>query len=300
VANLIVAVDLSKNSRPAARAASWLCRELGLSPTLVYVTEPEVLAGSEEEERLRESLVEWAEDRLARFAADELPGLEATTRLVDGAANASEGIVDVATELDAQIIVMGTHGRTALEHRVLGSTATSVVRHAACDVVTIRPALPDDESLAIKLRDWTLHRSEAPVGTILCPTDFSPGGRKAERRAAGLARRFGAQLHLLHVVSLPFWVSEDSSRSERLRGKAQNAMAEAEKRVGDDHDRVTTAVVEGAVHHAIVDQAGEVGADLIVMGTEGKTGLKRWAIGSDAERVVRSSTVPVWTVRLES
>jgi nucleotide-binding universal stress UspA family protein len=299
VSQLLIAVDFSNNSTPAVRAAAWLCRELGHAATLVYTTEPEVLTGSESEARLQESLAGWARTRLGRIAREELEDVDVTTRLVEGARGASEGIVDAAKELDAGLIVMGTHGRTALEHRILGSTATSVVRHAECDVLTVRPPLPGDEPLDVKLRNWVLTRAEGAIDTVLCPTDFSHGAARAEHRAALLADRFGAELSLLHVVALPFWAGDGSEAGERMRGEAQDRMVEAIERARKRGARVHGRVVEGTVHQAILAQAAADEADLIIMGTEGKTGLKRWAIGSVAERVVRTSMTPVWTVRVD-
>lgn len=301
MSKILVALDLSDNSQPAARAAAWLCRELSFGATLLYALEPEVLPGSADDDALKESLASWAEGEVAALTEKLFEGVDVEARLVEDAASASEAICDAAKELGSKLIVMGTHGRTALEHAVLGSTATSVVRHAPCDVLTVRPPLPGTEPLDIKLRNWVFTHSRNAIGRILCPTDFSEGSERALKRAAGLALTLDAELVLLHVVTYPFWAAREelSLAAERLRAQAKTTMEETRERVATAGGRVTSLVTEGQVGPAVVAKADEIEADLIVMGTHGRTGLKRWAIGSVAERVVRASRVPTWTVRVD-
>ncbi|HEV8585855.1 MAG TPA: universal stress protein [Methylomirabilota bacterium] len=125
--------------------------------------------------------------------------------------------------------------------------------------------------------------SGVEVRTIVFPTDFSDCSRHAGVRAADLARRFGAHLHVLHVdppVTTP-------TGAARL-GSAVAAL-------GDDLD-VTTATTAGIPARAICAYARRVGADLIVMGTHGRTGISRALLGSVAEAVVRRAECPVMTI----
>ena len=120
------------------------------------------------------------------------------------------------------------------------------------------------------------------VRTVVFPTDFSDCSRHAGRRAAGVARRFGARLHILRVdppVSAP-------TPPSRLTAAAAE--------LGADLD-VTTAMTTGVPAHAICAYAERVGADLIVMGTHGRTGVSRAVVGSVAEEVVRHSRCSVMT-----
>ena len=301
--HVVVAVDLSDNSMPAARAAAWLCRELKLAAALTYSIEPETVYGVVENapDGARVDLAAWAEERLDRLRDSLFSGVEAEPRIVEGAVAASEAICDVVETFGAQLVVMGTHGRTALEHAVFGSTATSVVRHAPCDVLTVRPPPLREEGLDVKLRNWVLtHSSNGGIRRILCPLDFSPGSDNALKRAAGLALRFDAELVLHHAVQYPFWAAREelSLSAERARASAKERLADATDRTRGIGLTVESHVTDGQSSTDILRLADERDVDLIVMGTHGRTGLKRWAVGSVTERTVRISHIPVWTVRL--
>ncbi|MFB6171516.1 MAG: universal stress protein [Haloarculaceae archaeon] len=139
--------------------------------------------------------------------------------------------------------------------------------------------------------------------TILVPTDGSDPATVAADHALDLAAATGAAVHVLSVVdaaelglTTPSDVALEEVRSG-VRSEAERAVAE----VADQADRrgvpVTTAVRVGSPHREILDAGTEVGADLVVMGTHGRTGLAHALLGSTAERVVRQSRVPVLTVR---
>jgi nucleotide-binding universal stress UspA family protein len=139
---------------------------------------------------------------------------------------------------------------------------------------------------------------------ILCPIDFSDASRAALETAADLARRFGATLTLLHAYPVPGYTFPDGSfvaSSKMLDELADQARRHLEewKAIADTLGlagvEAVTAVGEPA--HEIVTWAREKGADLVVVGTHGRTGLTHALMGSVAERVVRRSPCPVLTVR---
>jgi universal stress protein A len=118
---------------------------------------------------------------------------------------------------------------------------------------------------------------------VLCPVDFSEESRAALRVGADLARRFGAELTLLHGSGAGVGrVGEWQRQAEEL-GVA----------------KVTTLDRSGDPAVVIADQAREGAFDLVVMGTHGRTGRDHALIGSTAENVVRRSTVPVLTVHAD-
>jgi nucleotide-binding universal stress UspA family protein len=122
------------------------------------------------------------------------------------------------------------------------------------------------------------------VRTIVFPTDFSNCARYAGVRAAELARHFGARLHVLHVTPP---VTEPAPPAR---------LAAAAAALGPGLD-VTTGTTTGTPARAICAYARRIGADLIVMGTHGRTGVSRALLGSVAEGVVRHATCPVMTIR---
>lgn len=138
-------------------------------------------------------------------------------------------------------------------------------------------------------------------GRILVPTDGSAGMERVVEHAADLARAHGAELHVLYVVNtaslanLPMETSWEGV-SEMLREEGNAALDEAERIAGDLP--ITRATREGTPSREIVRYAEQAACDLVCMGTHGRGGLDRLLLGSVAERVVRSSPVPVLTVRV--
>ena len=146
--------------------------------------------------------------------------------------------------------------------------------------------------------------------TILVPHDFSSSANHAAAIARDEAKVHGAQVMLLHVIDLPGQLKPDTVIVPDPTGAPINikdyAVAQAEDHLKDlsarlAKDGVTpqTFIRVGKPDDEIVRFALENGVDLIVMGTHGRTGLAHMLVGSVAERVVRSSTVPVLTIRAE-
>lgn len=142
------------------------------------------------------------------------------------------------------------------------------------------------------------------IGKVLFPTDFSELSEAAWGYALTLARAFGAEVLLLHVVSEPPAGSvlyEIGSSPEGFvrtaTEEAKRLMAELVSGAADPKVAITPQVRRGLEFREINAAARENGVDLIVMGTHGRTGLSHLLIGSVAERVVRTAPCPVLTVR---
>jgi nucleotide-binding universal stress UspA family protein len=139
-----------------------------------------------------------------------------------------------------------------------------------------------------------------PPSKILVPVDFGEASGRAVSVAAALAERVGSQLHLLHVelLEVPAYFTQDQVRAlEHERQMARSRAREFLRDFGQKHgaSRFTSHIDEGLPSAAIVDAAAL--ADLVVMGTHGRTGPARWWIGSVAERVIHQSAAPVLVVR---
>lgn len=138
---------------------------------------------------------------------------------------------------------------------------------------------------------------------ILLPTDGSAGMETVIDHAAGLADVHDATLHAVYVVDtasltdVPLEASMEGV-SEALRQEGETALREVEHRV--QRAPVETDLVDGSPAREIKNYAAESGCDLVVMGTHGRSGVDRLLLGSVAERVVRSSEVPVLTVRVDA
>jgi nucleotide-binding universal stress UspA family protein len=137
-----------------------------------------------------------------------------------------------------------------------------------------------------------------PIHTILHPTDFSDHSAVAFRMACALARDYDARLVVLHVTGLPAIAFVEGVVPPQPEDYFAAAEAELRRvRPPDARIRVEHRLKEGDPVTEILEAAREAGADLIVMGTHGRTGLGRFLMGSVAEHVVRHATCPVVTVR---
>jgi nucleotide-binding universal stress UspA family protein len=140
------------------------------------------------------------------------------------------------------------------------------------------------------------------IRRIICPTDFSPTAAHAVDYAAEMARTFGAELTLLHVVpemNYPLrsfgMASAFPHLHEELHKRADDELQKAKTAI--PNAKVDTLLRDGEAHVQVLECAKSTGADLIVMGTHGHTGIKHALLGSTAEKVVRLSECPVLTVR---
>ncbi|HZT83295.1 MAG TPA: universal stress protein [Gemmataceae bacterium] len=131
--------------------------------------------------------------------------------------------------------------------------------------------------------------------TILCPTDFSERSASAFYLACSLARDHGARLVVLHVDRPPQTHGEVVARRD---GGYREQLEEALRGVRPTDPRLSVEhrLEEGEPAETILRVSNELGCDLIVMGTHGRTGLRRVLMGSVAEQVVRRAACPVLTV----
>jgi nucleotide-binding universal stress UspA family protein len=144
------------------------------------------------------------------------------------------------------------------------------------------------------------------VTRILVPTDFSPASDAALEYARALAVRMGASICLVHAFDDPFasgaFVGDGTvmmpvDLRRRLEDWAREQLAVRYAAIAETLPGCSIVMLTGSPAKRIVEQAENIGADLVVMGTHGRTGLGHLFIGSVAERVVRTAKCPVLTTR---
>ena len=145
---------------------------------------------------------------------------------------------------------------------------------------------------------------------ILVPIDGSPTALRGLEHALALAKVHGARVRVLNVLDERFYVPavngfpvNAEAMFESMRAAGREALADAAARARAAGVEAETSLIESAgryVSEMIVDDAHNCGADLIVMGTHGRRGLNRLLIGSDAERVLHATPVPLLLVRGEA
>ncbi|HEX6642831.1 MAG TPA: universal stress protein [Thermoanaerobaculia bacterium] len=278
IRRILVPTDLSEFSKSAAAWAAMFHRHLGSNVTLLYADEPYVPFDALEGpaayalQRQPEFQIRLS-DELKKFAAECFPNSESflETVIVEGAP--AKAIVDTANKIDADVILMGTHGRRGWSRMFLGSVTEQVVR------ATERPLLSVPPSNATP--------AGPKIAKIVCPVNFTEVGRQALEEAVALAAAFAAELLVVHVADIadePYFTHLDEDFA---------AWVEPGVRRRCKYSRV---VARGNTAEQVLDIASEASADLIVIGAQHKRFSDTTVIGTTTERVVRFAKQPVWTV----
>ena len=190
---------------------------------------------------------------------------------------------------------MGTHGRSGLEHLVLGSVTEKVIRKARCPVLTVPRGMTD-----------AVPASTVLFKRILCATDFSEASIRALDYAMTLAQEADAHLTVMHVVEVtpaPQSDVESALESKMLGAYVAAAAADRAGRLKDlipdtvhTYCTVDTKLAIGKAYREILRVASEQSTELIVLGAHGRT-ISELLFGSTAHQVVRQARSPVLTIR---
>ena len=138
---------------------------------------------------------------------------------------------------------------------------------------------------------------------ILCPIDFSDISNHAFQIAIDLAEQFKSDLHVIHVYQLPASTFPDGiycapdDIEATIEGQLSDRLDEFVKNNSTPNVNIITDICEGIPYVEIKRAADDINADMIVMGTHGRTGLPHVILGSVTERVIHISNIPVLTVR---
>ena len=225
-----------------------------------------------------------AAGRLAGKLA-EIQALGVRAKVISRLGPPDEVLAGVAHDETAELIVVGTHGNTGVSRFLLGSVASTTIRHAPCDVLVVRGQ---------PLR--------APFARPLVATDFSPAAVKALARAPDVLAA-GAAIEVVHAWQLPA-----GSWGATLLGQARfpwstvrdavlaSVRSHADKLVAPPGHALHVELVQGPPAQVITGTAERGGHDLIVVGAHGNRGFRRLLLGSVAESTVRHAPCSVLVV----
>lgn len=196
-------------------------------------------------------------------------------------------IIEEATRNKVNIIIMGRRGRTGLKRLMMGSETARVIGHAPCNVLVVPRA------------------AKLEFRNVVVATDGSKFSDAAASEAIGIAKQCDANLIIISVVPSETESPFDIVHSEMQKGLiAENELKAAEKNIKDVKERAekegikaTGFVYAGRPYEAIIDAAKEKRADLIVVGSHGRTGLSRLLMGSVTERVIGHAECAVLVVK---
>lgn len=206
----------------------------------------------------------------------------------------SQCIEAAAAERGVDLIVMGTHGRTGLQHILLGSTAERVIRTAPCPVLSVKVGR-DEASSSTSVEAIRLQR-------LLIPIDFSASSLEALEYGLQFAKQLAASVTILHVLEpMAFALDFSLGRSEESRERRRQAESRFETfrtRCMSHGLKVDTVLMPGIPADSILKHAETQKPDMVIMGTQGRRGISRILSGSVADTMLRLAGCPVLTVRV--
>lgn len=191
----------------------------------------------------------------------------------------------------ADLLVMGTHGRSGFNRLLLGSVTEKVLRSVSCPVLTVPSAAPALTAAAVAFK------------RILCALDYSPSALKALRYALELGRQAGGSVTVLYALEYMDPEEPCEHVDFDIRRRRQYFIDHARERLHAQlaPESTTWCEIEEVVaidraYKAVLQHAAASNADLIVMGAQGTGGLELMLYGSNTQHVVRAATCPVLTV----
>lgn len=204
-------------------------------------------------------------------------------------------ICEEASRIEADLVIMATHGRGTFRRMWLGSVSDYVIRHMAVPVLLVPPR-PDGTT-----------NPETAIRRILVGLDLSRDAEAILEPVAGLAQLHGASVTLMHVAEIIFEVGKltgstpvvtNSGLLEATRAEAELQLERVAKRMRERGVMVETRVVTGInAAGGLLEALVHDRFDLVALTTHGRSGLRRLLLGSVADKVIRGATTPVLVLR---
>ena len=292
IQTILIGCDLSEGSENAVQRGIQIAEQHRAHVVLVHAQADDAPIEEVDNEMLKQIGEVSAAVRVeeARRLADKLTVIQArglTADVISRIGPPGEVMNAAAIERNAQLIVVGTHGHTALSRFLIGSQATEVIRHATCDVLVCRGPV------------------NGPFAKPLVACDFSPASVLALERTAAMVGA-GIPIEVVHAWQLPA-----GSWGATLLGQARfpwstvrdavlsSAQSQADKLVANAAklgNPVHVDLVQGPPTQVVTEAAEKGGYDLITVGAHGKRGVRRLLLGSVAESTLRHAPCSVLVV----
>ena len=295
--HLLVPLDGSRLAESALPAAAYLAKALEATVTLIHVIEKDPPSEVHSERHL--TTPEEAQAYLSEVASQAFsPNIRVERHVhISGVSDVARSVVEHSAELAPDLVIMCTHGRSGPRDWLFGSIAQQVIALGSTPVLLVRP-VDDDTPPSFTCRK------------LLVPLDGDVEHEQGMPAAIGLAQSLGSEMHLLMVVpTLGTLAGEDAATGKLLPG-ATAALLDLAELGGEEYLRhhlvrlnsagikTTAEVARGDPAATIVEVAHRVDADLIVLGTHGKTGTEAFWSGSVAPKISSRYHVPLLLVPL--
>ncbi len=281
---ILVPTDFSPHSRAATERALLFAEAADYEVLLLHSLHlPPVAVDYAFSEAVWTELRASERSELENFRK-HFEGRGATVRTAFVEGDPSEAIRSAARASDVELIVMGSHGRRGLDRLVLGSVAERSVHGAPVPVMIVRE---DEAQAATRIR------------SILFATDFSEDAELAEKTVAAWARRLGAEVEVFHairetaVLFAPYAVPGSSDFEGEMREAASARIEGSIERFREAGVSAKSKLVYGLASDEIIRRAESTGAQLVALGARGYSALRRFLLGSVAQRVLRHAPCSV-------
>lgn len=300
IRTILVPTDFSTSADRALAYAVHLADCYEASLQLLHVVDEldsqryGIAEGEDQAMSLREQVRTEAHERLRTITPDESPIDVETEVSLHLGGDVADAIQEYVEDHDVDLVAMGTHGRQGIDRLMLGSVTDAFLRRASCPVLTVRDngeGIPDAQ--------------EVSLADVLAPIDFSEHSHEALRLSKGLSNQCQAPLHLLFVAEkrvVPTFSDTGMpgvgvlEMDPEIVENARQALEQLEQKIGGPKVESKYHVRKGNVAQQIVEFADDAHIGVIVMATRGYTGVTRFLMGSNTERVVRAAPCPVLTI----
>lgn len=279
VRNLVLATDFSDTALHAAAYARKFATAFAAKVSAVYADLflPPLYFTGIQTEALTGTLHDWKEGariQLQSYIHTHLPGLNAEAIVMEKLP--AEGILAAAENVNADLIVLGTHGRRGLNRMMMGSVAETVLRESSRPVLTVGPNPKRDPGTLPEIQQ------------ILCPINYTSIARESLELAATLSLKFDAQLTAIHVVESH---AQKNQQEDELKQLCDWIPGEMRSRCN-----LRELTDRGNAAEQVIQMANSIGCDLIVIGAQHKRFSDTTVIGTTTVRILRHAPCPVLTL----
>jgi nucleotide-binding universal stress UspA family protein len=276
---ILVAIDGSESSKHALRESFKLATD-----EKCWVTVVSVIPTYEGDAAVWINNVKEAMAKPCELALSEAENMAKKERVliktVCEEGEIYERIVDLADAENSDLIVMGRKGTAGLQKTLVGSVTARVIGHSQRDVLVV----PNDTSIGWK--------------SILFATDGSKYSENAANKAIDFAKSYGSEIKVISVVDVTEeFMARAPGAVEDLVKKAKEIVEDVRKNASSEGIKAEGIVREGDAYKVIVNIAKKQKANAVIMGSHGRTGLKRLLMGSVTERVIGHAPCPVLVVK---
>ena len=284
IQKIMVPVDFSEASKRAVSYGLSLALEFDARLILAHIAAYDTAAYEKAKVDLLELIPLVCRERL-------------TYEIVVKSAEVRSELLGIVDDQKIDLVVMGTHGRSYFEHLMLGSVTERMLRKLHVPVLTVSHLDPQKE----------IHKpGTVPLKRILYATDLADGSEQGLEFAIRLARGLDAVLTVAHVIpssDAAFRGIETAAAfmphyANEVRAQAEERLSRNIALVSDGSVPISTTLTEGVPYETINALAAKDKADLIVINLQNKGRLERAVLGTTAERVIRTATVPVLSLPL--